>query len=551
MQSTHTVSSYIIQRLYECGVNHIFGVPGDYVLGFYNQLLHSNKLKIINTCDELAAALAADAYARVKGFGALCITYCVGGLKVVNATAQAYAEKSPVAVISGAPGTKERTKNPLLHHMVRDYETQQRIFEHITVASTILNNSRTAAAEIDRVLSMALRYRRPVYIELPRDMVSSPIPDISTSVNYSYEEQIDPMAMAESVEEATSMINSSQKPVIIAGVEIQRFGLQAQVLKLIEKTGIPVVATILSKSVISEDHPSYLGLYEGAMGYEWVREYVESSDCLILLGAFMTDIDFGISATPIDSKNIINVTSEKLTIRHHNFDNVGLQVFISNLIAADIRTREPLYLRNRNNGSPSNCFSAEIGKKITVQRLFHRLASFITPDTIVIADVGDSLFGALDLVIHRDTEFLGSAFYASMGFAVPACIGAQLANPKLRPLVIVGDGAFQMTGMEISTAVRYHLNPIIILLNNRGYGTERRLLDGPFNDLQPWQYKTIPEIVGGGRGFLINTEDEFDRALEAASKHLDSFCILEVRLDPNDGSDALQRLTDILGKRVR
>jgi indolepyruvate decarboxylase len=214
MQSTHTVSSYIIQRLYECGVNHIFGIPGDYVLGFYNQLLHSNKLKIINTCDELAAALAADAYARVKGFGALCITYCVGGLKVVNATAQAYAEKSPVAVISGAPGTKERTKNPL-HHMVRDYETQHRIFEHITVASTILNNSRTAAAEIDRVLSMALRYRRPVYIELPRDMVSSPISDISTSVNYSYEEQIDPMAMAESVEEATSMINSSQNPVII------------------------------------------------------------------------------------------------------------------------------------------------------------------------------------------------------------------------------------------------------------------------------------------------------------------------------------------------
>jgi TPP-dependent 2-oxoacid decarboxylase len=551
MESTHTVSSYIIQRLYECGVNHIFGVPGDYVLGFYNQLLHSNRLKIINTCDELAAALAADAYARVKGFGALCITYCVGGLKVVNATAQAYAEKSPVAVISGAPGIKERTKNPLLHHMVRDYETQQRIFEHITVASTILNNSRTAAAEIDRVLSTALRYRRPVYIELPRDMVSSPIPDISASVNYGYEEQIDPMAMAESVEEATYMINSSQMPVIIAGVEIQRFALQSLVLKLIEKTGIPVVATILSKSVISEDHPSYLGLYEGAMGYEWVREYVESSDCLILLGAFMTDIDFGISATPVDSKNIINVTSEKLTIRHHTFDNVGLQAFISNLITADIRAREPLYLRNRNNGFSVNCFSAEIGKKITVQRLFHRLASFITPDTIVIADVGDSLFGALDLVIHRDTEFLGSAFYASMGFAVPACIGAQLANPKLRPLVIVGDGAFQMTGMEISTAVRYHLNPIIILLNNRGYGTERRLLDGPFNDLQPWQYNAIPEIVGGGKGFLINTEDEFDRALEAASKHLDSFCILEVRLDPNDGSDALQRLTDVLGKRVR
>jgi indolepyruvate decarboxylase len=547
----HTISSYLIQKLYECGVNHVFGIPGDYILGFYNQLLHSNKLKIINTCDELAAAFAADAYARVKGFGALCITYCVGGLKVVNATAQAYAEKSPVAVISGAPGIKERTKNPLLHHMVRDYETQQRIFEHITVASTLLNNCRTAAAEIDRVLSMALRYKRPVYIELPRDMVSSPVPDISTPMNDGHEELIDPMAMSEAVQEATCMINSSQKPVFIAGVEIQRFGLQDQVLKLVEKTGIPVVATILSKSVLSEDHPAYLGLYEGAMGYEWVREYVESSDCLILLGAFMTDIDFGISATPLDPKNIIYVTSERLTIRYHNFDNVGLQAFITNLIAADIRAREALDLRNRNNRFASNYLSPEIGKKITVQRLFQRLASFITPDTIVIADVGDSLFGSLDLVIHRDTEFLGAAFYASMGFAVPACIGAQLANPKLRPLVIVGDGAFQMTGMEISTAVRYHLNPIIIVLNNGGYGTERRLLDGPFNDLQRWQYKAIPEIVGGGKGFLINTEDEFDSALTAAFQHLEAFCLLDVRLDPNDGSDALQRLTDVLGKRVR
>jgi TPP-dependent 2-oxoacid decarboxylase len=138
-----------------------------------------------------------------------------------------------------------------------------------------------------------------------------------------------------------------------------------------------------------------------------------------------------------------------------------------------------------------------------------------------------------------------------MGFAVPVCTGAQLANPNLRPLVIVGDGVFQMTGMEISTAVRYHLNPISILLNNRGYDTEWRLSDGPLKDLQPWQYNAIPEIVGGEKGFLINTEDEFDRALEAASKHLDSFCILEVRLDPNDGSDALQRLTDVLCKRVR
>ena len=275
---------------------------------------------------------------------------------------------------------------------------------------------------------------------------------------------------------------------------------------------------------------------------------MESSDCLILLGALMTDIDFGISATPIEQGHSIYVTSEKLSIRHHNFENVRLHDFIRNLINANLRMREPLHL---NRHGSQNSFSINIGKKITVQHLFSRLSSFIATDTIVIADVGDSLFGALDLVIPHAIEFLAPAFYTSMGFAVPASIGAQLANPKLRPIVIVGDGAFQMTGMEISNAVRYKLNPIVIVLNNGCYGTERRLLDGPFNDLQPWQYRSIPEIVGGGRGFIINTEDEFDKALETAKQYLDGFSILDVRLDPNDGSAALQRLTDILGKRVR
>jgi TPP-dependent 2-oxoacid decarboxylase len=549
MQTAYTVSTYLIKKLHECGVKHIFGVPGDYVLGLYDRFIRTKTLEVINTCDELAAAFAADAYARVRGLGVVCVTYCVGGLKVVNATAQAYAEKSPIVVISGAPGSKERTRNPLLHHMVRDYDTQQKIFEHITVASTVLENPDNAPAEIDRVLSTALRYKRPVYIELPRDVVNSPVGNVSDSLlSTGYEESSEPLAMAEAVGEAAAMINASEKPIIVAGVEIQRFGLQDEVLRLIEKTGIPVVATILSKSVISEFHPSYLGLYQGAMGDEFVRECVESSDCLILLGALMTDIDFGISASPIEQRHSIYVTSEKLSIRHHNFDNVRLHDFIRNLINTNLRMREPI--RFKRHGSQDS-FSINIGKKITVQHLFNRLALFITANTIVIADVGDCLFGALDLVIPQATEFLAPAFYTSMGFAVPACIGAQLANPKLRPIVIVGDGAFQMTGMEISSAVRYKLNPIVIVLNNGGYGTERRLLDGPFNDLQPWQYGSIPEIVGGGRGFVINTEDEFDKALEAANEYLEGFSILDVRLDPNDGSAALQRLTDVLGKRVR
>jgi indolepyruvate decarboxylase len=187
---------------------------------------------------------------------------------------------------------------------------------------------------------------------------------------------------------------------------------------------------------------------------------------------------------------------------------------------------------------------------LTVKRLFERLNRFLTDNTMVVADVGDALFGAADLHIHDRTEFLGPAYYASMGFAVPAGIGAQVANPHRRPLVLVGDGAFQMTGMELSTAVRYKLNPIVIVLNNGGYGTERQMQDGSYNDVVPWQYHRLPEILGAGRGFLVTTESELDQALEAAEQHTESFCLLEVRLDPQDRSPALQRLAERLAAKI-
>ena len=566
-QLKQNVSSFLIESLCDYGVRHIFGVPGDFVLGFYQELVQSNKLKVINTCDEQGAAFAADAYARINGLGAVCVTYCVGGLKVVNATAQAFAEESPLVVISGAPGMKERKRNPLLHHKVRDFDTQQKIFEHITVDSVLIDNPTTASKDIDRVLSSAIRYKRPVYIELPRDRVSTPIPiyqeQHEDSSEYSKtiktregeeQENTDMDSMQEALAEAIEMINSSKQPVIISGVEIHRFGLQDKLLQLTAKTNIPVVATVLSKSVISEDHPLYLGLYEGAMGHQSVREYVESSDCLILLGALMTDFNFSITPTPIEQSKNIYITSEKLSIKYHNFENVLLQDFLTSLIEAPL-ARKDLMLAgkqyNIKNNSINKRFSAERNQKITVKRLFERLNFSITDNVIVIADVGDSLFGALDLTIHGQTDFLSPAYYCSMGFAVPAAIGVQLAKPMLRPMVIVGDGAFQMTGMEISTITRFTLNPIIIVLNNSGYGTVRHMLDGPFNDVLRWNYYRIPEIIGHGKGFVIETEDQFEESLSSAEKiYSQELCILDVRLDIHDGSPALQRLTESLGKKV-
>ena len=545
MNKEHTISSYLIHKLYAHGIRHIFGVPGDYILGFYKEL-EDSQLKVINTCDEQGAGFAADAYARVSGLGAVCVTYCVGGLKLSNTTAQAFAEKSPVVVISGAPGTNERIKKPLLHHKVRDFDTQLKVFEQLTVASTVLNDPQTACREIDRVFSAALQYKRPVYIELPRDMLSVP-----AEPNRQPQEVMrtsDPNVLQEALHEATGIINAAKKPVIIAGVELHRFGLQDMLLRFLEKSNVPVVSTILSKSVIMENHPQYLGVYEGAMGREEVREYVESSDCLILLGVFLSDVNLGIFTAHLDQMKSIYVTSENISIQYHTYEGVEMEDFVRALTTANIRRREDSDIPH----PPSPQFPVPVSEKqITVRHLFQRLNSLIDDNTVVIADPGDAMFAAIDMTIHCAAEFLSPAYYTSLGFAVPASLGTQLARPELRPLVLVGDGAFQMTGMELASIARFHLNPIIIVLNNQGYGTERPMLDGKFNDIHLWNYSRIPEVLGTGKGYDISTETQLENALQEVQKYTDSFCILDVHLDPEDRSLALERLTTALGKRIK
>src|SRR5436190_6463017 len=373
------IGEYLIQQLYARGARHVFGIPGDYVLGFYAQLQRS-KLKVVTTCDEQGAGFAADAYARVKGLGVVCVTYCVGGLKVANTTAEAFAEKSPVVVISGAPGMKEREKNLLLHHKVREFDTQKKVFEQLTIASTVLSDPQTAFQEIDRVLHAALRFKRPVYIELPRDQVFLPgIPHHKTSEMH---ERSNPRSLRAALAEAGEMINSARNPVILADVEVHRFGLQDEVLKLVQKTNIPVAATVMGKSVIGEQHPFYLGIYEGAMGREDVRQYVEGSDCLIMLGAFMTDINLGVYTARLDPGRSIYATSEKLSISYHTYEEVRFKDFLRGLLGLRLRRRTLGKIPRPPAIKP---FRTKAGRaKLTVKRLFERLNAFLSEHTVVV-----------------------------------------------------------------------------------------------------------------------------------------------------------------------
>ena len=324
-----TVGQYLIDRLGALGVEHVFGIPGDYVLQLY-KLIEESPIKLVGMTREDNAGFAADAYARIHGLGCICVTYCVGGLSTCNSIAGAYAEKSPVIVLAGSPGLSERAHNPLLHHKVKGFETQFEVFEKITVASAVLDKPETALQEIDRVLEAAVRYKRPVYLELPRDQVHArqvkphrPPEGLPPS---------DPDALREALDEAAALL--------VGGAPAGDPGRRRD--PSLRPAGRAAAPGRIDRDADRHDDPgqerdlrgppALRGVYEGAMGRAEVTELVESADCLLMLGCFLTDINLGIFTAKLDPSKCIDATSEDLRIRHHHYRDVRLDDFIRGLI---------------------------------------------------------------------------------------------------------------------------------------------------------------------------------------------------------------------------
>lgn len=542
--SESRIAQYLLERLQAAGISHVFGVPGDYVLRFY-EILTQSSITHIGTTREDTAAFAADGYARCHGLGAVAVTYGVGALSVVNAVAGAYAESSPVVVISGAPGVEEQRKDPLIHHRFGPFTFQREIFDRITCATAVLDDPLTALREIDRTLEAARYHSKPVYIEIPRDRVDTPgypVPSKMLPVPSS-----DPDALLEAVQETLTALDRAATPVLLAGVEAHRRGLQDELAQLVLNAHLPVAATLTGKSVVGERHPAYLGIYEGAIGSELARQRVENADVLLMLGVTLNDVDLGINTARLDPNRIIRASQDEVFFRHHRYPQVYLSDFLQALNRA---VQQPLGQWPAQASMPIESDFPETGKELRIGRLIHRLNAFLTPDMSVVVDTGDCLFAAVELHVHERTEFFASAYYTTMGFAVPAALGAQVARPERRPLVLVGDGAFQMTGTELSTCARLGLNPIVVVFNNRGYSTERFILDGPFNDIADWQVHRLGELFGPLHGFDAQDEATFEHALQAALNIHDAPVVINAHLRPDDPSPAMRRLAQSLREKV-
>lgn len=539
-----SVAEFLLERMEHAGIKHVYGVPGDYVLNFYNQIYQHPSIEIINTCDEIGAGYAADAYARVNGIGCACVTYNVGALKLANAVACAYAERSPLVVISGSPGIKERAEGVLLHHMVRSFECQKEIFANITCASIVLDDPSTAGYAIDNAFEMLQHRKQPIYIELPRDIADKCISYDVYKQGTPSSPSSDTQNLEEALKEVLNWLSEAENPMILAGVQLARFGLGSELVKFAERANIPIATTLLSKSTVGERHPLFVGVYAGRASRPIVRDMVEKSDCLLMFGEQPNDMTLSFMPAKFTKRQTVNCSIEEMTVRNHSFAKVNFLDFAKALFKSSVPHKRNEY---RNSLVDTvKTFEPQPGAKLTATRFFEKINSILQNDMAVIADIGDALFGAADLVMHHHNQFLSPAFYTSMGFAIPAALGVQTAKPEVRPIVLVGDGAFQMSLAELSTIQRRDLSPIVFVLNNGGYNTERYLLDGPFNDVANWNYDKVTEVFGG-EGATVETEEELNAVCAKALKSNKMFVINALI---KDVSPAMKRMADGLSKRI-
>jgi TPP-dependent 2-oxoacid decarboxylase len=536
-----TVAEYLLIRLKEIGVDHIFGVPGDFVLGFFNHVLKSG-VKYIGTCNELNAAYAADGYARIRGIGAFSSTFGVGELSAINGVAGSFAEKVPVVVITGSPATIHFRTRPLLHHTLGDYQIPLKMYEKITVASTQLASGETAPAEIDRVLLACLSHQQPVYISLPSDVVmmkcSRPNPFLFPSHPRS-----DQDALGEAIKETVRMLDQSQKPVVIGDVELIRFKLQTEFARFLDKTGFPYATMMLGKALLSEHHPQFIGLFEGDRSRDYVRNRVEAADCILKLGTLMTDFNTGGFTTNLDDSKMISGNIGYVKIKHHYYENVHLHDFILGL-TEKLSRRDPatLDIQCAHDGCVhrhSVPYQPDAPKPITIKRFFDRMSHFIKDNSIVIAETGVSLFSAAEMLMPEGATFIGQTFYGSIGYTVGATLGICMAAKDRRVVLFVGDGSFQVTCQDLSTMIRNHLRPVIFLINNDGYTIERVIVDRPYNDLQPWHYHKLVDVFGGGLGIDVRTEGELEDALGKAAT-TDDLVFIEIHTGRMDCPESLR-----------
>ncbi len=522
----------LLHALKDHGARQIFGIPGDFALPYFRVIEQSQILPLYTLSHEPAVGFAADASARAhQGLGVAAVTYGAGALNMVNAVAAAYAEKSPLVVLSGGPGKGESRSGLLLHHQAKTLDSQFQMFREITCDQVRLDDAERAPAHISRVLGAALRNSEPVYIEIPRDMVGQPC----APVPHAAVAEIDRDALSACVEEILDRLAAASSPVLMAGVEVRRFGLEAKVAELARRLGLPVVTSFMGRGLLAEQEAPLVGTYMGVAGLPEITRLVEGSDGLFLLGEIVCDTNFAVSETKIDLRKTIQALDGRVTLGYHEYPKIPLAALVDGLLARAGRLDRPCPVVSAAYPRDMAADGASIAPSDIATAVNDLMAAHGRMP--IAADMGDCLFTAMEI---EHTALVAPGYYATMGYGVPAGLGLQAATGQ-RPLVLVGDGAFQMTGWELGNCRRYGWDPIVLLFNNASWEMLRTFQpESGFNDLGEWGYAEMAAGLGGD-GVRVRTRAELKAALERAVATRGRFQLIEIAIPRGVLSSTLQR----------
>ena len=552
------VAEYLIARLKQAGLEHLFAVPGDYASPFLVTLDATPGITRIPNINELGCGYAADGYARFKGIGAACVQYGVGTFSLLNCAAGSFVERLPVVVISASPKSSdrelERSEEILFHHSTGDLLADQIIFRNVTVASEILRTGEEAPRQIDRAIVAMLTHRRPIYLEGLNDVWDMPCapPEGTLAPVVTPSE---PNSLTAALDSAWSRIQAAQLPVLWAGVEIGRFGLQGTLQQIVDASGLYFTTTSLGKTVLDERQPQFIGTYAGPASPALTRTVMTATDCPIALGTIITDDYLAIMASSFG--NMIEVNDEEARVGYQYFHRVTLRDFLTGLLdrfeaarpAGRRYTLPPVETEKRAAVKP--------GARLTYTSFYDEIASFLKDDRVrdeIVLVLGEStslyVFGNL-FGLPRN-RFVANAAWGSLGHETGCALGVALGSGK-RPFVVAGDGGFMMICQELSSLARQNSNAVIFVMSNKGYAIEQAFVDidafkpdgvfAPFDVLPAWDYLALAKAFGA-RGYRAGTVKDLRSVLAKVRNLENTPALVEVVIPEKDLAPQLKRLAE-------
>jgi indolepyruvate decarboxylase len=533
---TMTVGDFLLRRLQEAGIGHLFGVPGDFNLELLQQNKDGGYLQWVGTCNELNASYAADGYARLNGMGVLTVTNAVGALGAINGIAGAYAEHVPVILIAGSIPLRSIERGLGMHHTTGDgtWDRFLGAFGHVTAAQARLTPS-NAATEIDRLILTAWREKLPVYMELPSDISYLDIEVPAAPLILA--ELSDPERLKSCVGAIAGLLSQAKSPAILVDEDVQRYGAATEVMGLAEKLQLPVAVTGPAKGVIDETFPYYAGVYNGKASAPQTREAIEASDCLLSIGYRPIDGTSGDFTASLPASTI-RARSHAVDIGEDNYQAVTLKEVLRGVTEAvpPVTNRA---IRHFSMPMPAGA-QADGSAKLTQAAYWETIQGYLRPGDVLLTDNGTS-YAIFGFQLPPKCTVVASVIWGSIGYSVGALLGTLTAAPERRHLLFIGDGSFQETAQELSTMLRNDCKPVIFLINNGGYTIERGYMGKTeeYNDIAGWAYAQLPKVFRpdtNARSFVVKTLADLEKALSAPN---DTLVFIESVMDPYDAPAAV------------